>query len=145
MTCRAGCSQCCHQHLSVVPLEFRRVAEAVLTLPDDARSALRERVQAGRDDPRCPLLDDTGQCRVYAARPLICRSHGLPIQVDGRRDVCPLNFTAGPAVGDLAPEVVFSVDSANAILGVMSQLAGDDPIARVDLIDGLKSLLETGA
>ncbi len=117
----------------------------MLGLDAAEQDALRERLAMGRDDPRCPLLDDHGRCRTYDARPLICRSHGLPIQVQGRRDVCPLNFTDGPRVEALAAEVVFNVDSANAILAVMSSLEGDDPIARVDLINGVKSLLEAAA
>ena len=128
----------------MVPLEFRRIAEAISALPTADRAALRDRLITGKDDSRCPLLDDAGRCRVYAARPLSCRSHGLPVQFEGRRDVCELNFSSGPAVHELPAEVVFSVDSANAILGVMSLLVGDDPIARVDLFDGLSSLLEDG-
>ena len=29
LTCHAGCSRCCHQHLTVVPLEWARLADAV--------------------------------------------------------------------------------------------------------------------
>ena len=46
---------------------------------------LRARVRQQADDPahadRCALLVD-GRCAVYDARPLICRSHGLPIAAE---------------------------------------------------------------
>ena len=147
LTCHAGCSQCCHQHLSVVPLEWHRIAVAVDSLPTAAREALKTRVHRGRQDPRCPLLDDTGRCRVYAARPMICRTHGLPIRIGEppRRDVCPLNFPTGPSLDKLDDTVILDVNRVNAMLGLMTQLSGEDPTDRVDLFDGLGALLETPA
>lgn len=147
LRCDLGCSACCHQHLTVVSSEFRRVAAAALVLPEVARDALRARLDAGRDDPRCPLLDDAGACRVYAARPLICRSHGVPVAVPAgpegeatRRDVCPENFSAGPALDDLDADCVLDVSHLDRVLGVIDHLAGGDG-GRVDLFDGLRALL----
>jgi Fe-S-cluster containining protein len=52
----------------------------------------------------CPALDAQGHCRVYASRPLICRSYGVPLR--HRRevtlvnppiiDVCDKNFIGTP-------------------------------------------------
>lgn len=159
LTCAVGCSACCHQHLSVVPSEFRRIARAVLASSDEARAAIAARVAVGRDDPRCPLLDEAGACRVYDARPMICRSHGLPVQVaaepgdaaDGApnaplRDVCPLNFTAGPAVEDVDADCVLDLDHLDTVLGLLDRLASDGGVpgstgSRVDLFEGLEALL----
>lgn len=143
LTCHVGCSQCCHQHLTLMPLEWQRVARAVERLPPEERAALRLRVEARRDDPRCPLLDDTGRCRTYDARPVICRSHGLPIAIGGGRDVCPLNFTDGPEVAALDDDVVLDVDRLNVVLGVMSQVDGVALEPRVELFAGLSELLES--
>lgn len=157
LSCAVGCSACCHQHLSVVPSEFRRIARAVLATTDGARAAIASRVAAGRDDPRCPLLDEAGACRVYDARPMICRSHGLPVQVaaarggDGSpqaplRDVCPLNFTDGPDVADIDADCVLDLDHLDTVLGLLDRLAADvadanGAGARVDLFEGLAFLL----
>jgi len=146
LRCEVGCSACCHQHLSVVTSEFQRVAEAALALPEPAQRALRERLAAGRDDDRCVLLDDAGACRVYAARPMICRSHGLPITVpadadgDAERDVCPLNFTQGPPLDDVDADCVLDVSHLDRVLGVIDHVGGGDG-GRVDLFDGLGALL----
>jgi hypothetical protein len=152
--CEKGCSSCCNQHLSVITTEFRRIAQAVLALPPAGRAALSVRLDAGRADPRCPLLDDAGACRVYAARPMICRSHGLPIALPAAvaasgsapteppgRDVCPLNFTAGPPLEAVDADCVLDLSHFDRVLGLIDRLGGGDG-GRVDLIDGLRALLE---
>ncbi|MEC9070911.1 MAG: YkgJ family cysteine cluster protein [Myxococcota bacterium] len=143
LTCHSGCSSCCERHLSVMTLEWAPMAEAIDDLDEDEKTAIRARLEAGRADPRCPLLNDAGRCRVYDARPMICRSHGLPIQVGEppKRDVCPLNFPEGPSVETLDPEVVLDVNRLNATVGLISQLTGLPPEDRVDLFDGLEALL----
>lgn len=143
MACRRGCSDCCHQHLSVYAFEFERIKHAVDRLQEDAKADLRDRLSVGASDPRCPLLDERGACRVYEARPTICRSHGLPIHVGDppRRDVCPLNFQDGPAAHDLPDEDVLNVNSVNAILGVLDHVEGDGAGKRIALIDGLSQHL----
>jgi Fe-S-cluster containining protein len=40
---------------------------------------------------RCVFLTD-GLCLIYSARPVICRTHGYPVLVDGKADFCPENF-----------------------------------------------------
>lgn len=44
------------------------------------------------DEPLCDHLDARGLCRIYAARPLICRTHGMLILSDDGLDHCPWNF-----------------------------------------------------
>jgi len=94
--CAAGCSACCHARFSVFAVEAAPIRQALARLAVDD-PALRARVRDQADDPahrdRCALLVD-GRCSVYGERPLICRSHGLPVLADGAVDHCPLNFTA---------------------------------------------------
>lgn len=144
LTCRAGCSMCCHQHLSVLTYEFRRIAAAVGRLPAATLDALAERATAGREDPRCVLLGEDDHCLVYDARPMICRSHGVPVQVGdpSERDVCPLNFVDGPEIGDLDDELVLDVERLNVLLALIDRFdGGGDGASRVDLIEGLAALL----
>lgn len=90
LACRTGCCDCC-VNLTVFAVELYAIAGQL------AESG------AGRMDfdPRasCGWLED-GLCRIYPLRPIICRTHGLPVAVpqeDGsaRKEVsfCPLNFS----------------------------------------------------
>jgi hypothetical protein len=62
------------------------------------------------DEGRCPFLDDDGngggRCRIYAARPLGCRTFFCEraVQPDGRRGKLPTTTTRTlrPIAGDLA-------------------------------------------
>lgn len=108
LACRAGCAACCTLQ-SVLPVEAAALALAIEQLPPEAAAALRRRLASAVDAEGCPLLTDD-RCPLYAARPVICRTHGLPLLVEdehGRRvDRCPLNFTGlaalpGTAVIDL--------------------------------------------
>lgn len=72
---------------------------------------------------------ETGLCIVYQARPLICRSHGLTILIDGKLDCCPLNYTTAAAplthVLDLEKlnTVLVSINATNVGNGARTRLA----------------------
>lgn len=88
--CGRGCGDCCRSLARMPELtrtEWELLKEALLALPATERDAclVRAREQAaalraeGREGPcQCPLFDAERQiCRVYAARPLACRSYGF--------------------------------------------------------------------
>lgn len=111
-----------------------------MELPEATQRAVYERALATRDSsPRCPLLDAEARCVVYSARPIICRSHGVPVRTGERRDVCPLNFKDAP-LETIDDDCVLDLEHTNAILSVIDQLMtpGQD---RVDLVGGLTQLL----
>lgn len=93
MQCDSGCSDCCHVRLSITGVEASAIREHVMTLPEHRRRALAE---VGPED-RCAALDPAGRCKIYEARPIVCRSHGAPIRM--RRESLPViescfrNFT----------------------------------------------------
>jgi Fe-S-cluster containining protein len=135
MQCRAGCDMCCHARLSVFAVEAASIADALATI-SKTQPDLRARIRRQADDPErqdvCPLLVD-GSCSVYDDRPLICRSHGLPIAVaedDGSTTVdwCPLNYRTGtpPSASTLR------LDAVNQPLAVMALLY-DENGDRIDL------------
>ena len=107
LACRAGCGGCCTLQ-GVLPVEAASLALALRALPPaDAADLKRRMAVAGAE--RCPLLADE-RCPLYPVRPVICRTHGLPLRVEdehgSRVDRCPLNFTGrttlpGGAVIDL--------------------------------------------
>lgn len=95
IVCRTGCSACCTLQ-GVLPVEAAGLALALARLPATEAESLRARLGAAADSDRCPLLTDDC-CPLYAARPIICRTHGLPLLIEDehgtRVDRCPLNFT----------------------------------------------------
>lgn len=64
----------------------------------------------------CAFLDPEGACRIYAQRPYVCRTQGLPLrwieEQDGEpvelRDICPLN-EAGEPIEQLLVEACWTV------------------------------------
>lgn len=121
MHCGRGCHACCQPGLTVGPAEAARL-RAHLSDP-----AVAGRVRAlAESDPwrgtRCALLDADGACSVYEARPLVCRSHGVPQQVreegETRRDACELNFT-DVGLSTLDSRDVLDLDVVHTVLAVI--------------------------
>ncbi len=89
LQCRSGCAACCVDDLTVFEVEAARIRA-------DFPQVLTE---APRPPGACAFLDEAGACRIYAARPYVCRTQGLPLrwieqrrgQPVERRDICPLN------------------------------------------------------
>lgn len=105
ISCRAGCSACCHQAVPVHPAEVRAIHDHLDEMPDERRRVVRDRIDAaasrlvaagltahsldGTDPERrsevahhyfslsvpCPLLDPDGTCGVRPVRPLACREY----------------------------------------------------------------------
>lgn len=125
LACRPGCSGCCHRSLTVFPLEAARIAAWVaqegLAEPTEG-DALVHPLTVVADSEPCAFLDPAGRCRVYPVRPLICRSHGLPLAVpegDGLRgDVCPLNFEGG--LGGVPSSDFLSLATLNTVLAALN-------------------------
>ena len=93
--CRAGCADCCILQ-GVLPVEAASLALAWRKLPATDADRLSVKLQSAISGDRCPLLIDD-RCPLYADRPIICRTHGLPLLIEEptatRVDRCPLNFT----------------------------------------------------
>jgi Fe-S-cluster containining protein len=71
LSCPQGCGSCCHRFIpDLMPLETEYIALHVL----------KEGIAVPHDAPFCPFHDPSGkegQCRIYSARPLICRFFGF--------------------------------------------------------------------
>jgi len=120
LKCRETCCTCCVDDLTVFEVEA-----------DVVRHHYPELLETGIPHPEgeCAFLDDNGCCRIYAHRPYVCRTQGLPLRWIGEgegesgdpemfeyRDICPLNeegvpielldeeacWTLGPAEGEMA-------------------------------------------
>jgi len=125
MLCRAGCRDCCRARLSITRVEAEFLRRGLAGLPASVRGELARRT---RDEGRemCPALDPQGRCEVYASRPLICRSYGVPLR--HRRevalvhppviDVCDLNFVGTPLRTLPAGDVIDQTGLEAAVAGI---------------------------
>jgi len=120
IVCHQGCDSCC-RHLQLFPVEAAALAAALHTLPPAEVLELQGRARQSSPDA-CPLLVE-GSCRLYAARPLICRTHGLPLLMTGAQgahvDYCPKNFTG---VVSLPASAVIDLERLNTALVAINQL-----------------------
>jgi Fe-S-cluster containining protein len=138
MACNSGCSHCCHVRLSITAVEADAIAALVDAMSPPERTALAANAQAAPAD-RCRALSPAGRCLVYAARPIVCRSHGAPIRMrEGSLPVvtsCRDNFTArGPAAAD--PDCILDQETLSAMTLAVDRDAGGDG-TRVPLEDVL--------
>lgn len=109
LRCGRGCSACCIDGLSVFEVEALRIARAHPEL-------LAHGEPHGQG--ACAFLDaEGGACRVYADRPYVCRTQGLPLRVvfereDGAigeaRDICEKNL-AGPPLDSMTEEALWTI------------------------------------
>lgn len=142
LVCRAGCSRCCHHHLSVFAVEAEEARAAIDALPAPVRARVEE--QAGeaikreaRGEPvACPLLVED-RCSIYKSRPLICRTQGFPLLIeaeDGEQEVdfCPLNFTEAGAIDDLDEDHLAPLDALNLRLALLNLKHGRETRLRYD-------------
>lgn len=89
----------------------------------------------------CAFLDAQGACRIYAERPYVCRTQGLPLrwlEEDGdgeiveQRDICPLN-AEGPALETLPAEACWLLGPFEQRLVALEEQRGE--LRRVALRD----------
>ncbi|MEM9176839.1 MAG: YkgJ family cysteine cluster protein, partial [Myxococcota bacterium] len=109
LQCARGCSACCLDELTVRPVEAERIRAAH---PDLLRSA------APGPEGGCAFLDEAGGCRVYAERPSVCRSQGLPLRVlfeneagdiEEARDICAINEDAAEPLAELEDDACWLI------------------------------------
>lgn len=87
MKCQKGCAECC-MNFDLLPVEFFSIKTA---LANDEKKVVSQKNNDG-----CLFLEKD-VCTIYEHRPIICRTHGLPLLYVGNSDewelsYCPLNF-----------------------------------------------------
>lgn len=125
--CAEGCSGCCEDDLSVFEVEAAPIRAHHAAL-------------LGQGIPHaaggCAFLDGSGACRIYAHRPYVCRTQGLPLrwleERDGGpvelRDICPLN-EAGEPVELLVADECFTLGPVEERLADMQYAAGNADVS----------------
>ncbi len=159
MACQPGCDGCCQVQLTLSPVESASVSAYVEQLDADSRAVLRKQLEAQPEtaSPRCSMIDGNGQCLIYPARPLVCRSQGLPLRYppelvpieavrarvpSGVVTVCPLNFTAQTP----RPSDALDAERVDQILALLNHryvaIYGLDGQSRYGLADVVGAALE---
>ncbi len=126
LRCGRGCASCCVDGLTVFEVEAERIRRA--------HGALLHEGEPNAPGA-CAMLAADGSCRVYAERPYVCRTQGLPLRwLEGaeadsearveRRDICPLNL-AGPPLEELPSGACWSIGPfEERLAGVQAGLDG---------------------
>lgn len=123
LTCARGCSGCC-RHFGLFPVEAVHLRLALEDLETGTLETVIQKAAGLLEDPEgaCPLLQDD-LCLLYPVRPVICRTHGLPVLVRTEEgagvDVCPLNFTEGQKPDS---RYILDLDQLNTTLASINEL-----------------------
>jgi hypothetical protein len=133
LRCGPGCSDCCHARFSVALVEAAAMVSALAALPAEAHLRLASRA---RDPKRtaCAALDERGRCAIYEARPLVCRSHGLPVRTIESRGrsrlpviaTCPRNFGGGARLATLGPDPILDQETLSTVLAAIDAAYADE-------------------
>lgn len=130
LRCGRGCHACCVDDLAV----SRAEAAAIVTAFPEVLAS-RPATRGG-----CAMLDPTGACRIYVARPYVCRTQGLPLrwlergdeaEVVEHRDICLLNDPPA-ASGESAPlesidpRSCWTIGRAEQVLAAIETTSGGD-------------------
>ncbi len=137
--CQSGCTDCCNAVFDLSFIEAAYLLTTYRSLPPQTREEILQRclpaekewkeIFSGEGDPsreriRCPLLGDDGKCCCYQARPINCRTYGVPTIINGKGHVCGLSkFSKGKTyptldLGPLQKSLYdYSVNAAGEQLG----------------------------
>lgn len=118
----------------------RIVSESAKAFPGDAARGLLDpdRTEAADDayfevvaDRACPMLElPSGRCRIYAARPITCRTYGFAWAKDGAviHPPCGLNLPGASTGTQLAASIdIGRIDEAGAVAGEIAEDLDLDP------------------
>lgn len=132
LRCGPGCASCCVDDITVFAVEALNIQEHHQDL-------------LAHDNPHapgaCAFLDARGLCRIYAHRPYVCRTQGLPLRwmdedEEGNavemRDICPLNEEGVP-VEELPDDACWTIGPVEERLAALQHRLGGVAMTRVRL------------
>lgn len=136
INCKKGCFSCCKDDLEVFGIEAKNIQNQFPELLNNEEAA---------PIGGCAFLDTEGACRIYSARPFICRTHGVPIAfleedeegVYELRDICPLNEEGEP-LEDLVEDKIFQNNAWEEKLAELQIIADKGKMDRILLRDLFK-------
>lgn len=131
LQCKKGCHACCLDGLTVFEIE----AERIRALFGDSLRGTKASSKG------CAFLGPDGECRVYEARPYVCRTQGLPLrwfdeeggELVEFRDICELNVE-GPSLDTLPADACWTIGHVESILQQLQvEFSQDGALERVPL------------
>ncbi len=116
ITCHSGCTACC-VNLTVFPVEFFAMLEDLKEAPPLNNNLIFD------ESIPCGFLNEIGICRIYPFRPIICRTHGLPILFLNESQeapawevsFCEFNFRNKSGI-EFTDEMLLDIETINAEL-----------------------------
>ena len=146
--CQKGCHQCCLPQISVSRIEAVSIGDFLNHRPEIIEKLKHVALNDPHKGRRCRFLDEDGACLIYEARPIICRTHGLPVRVvspteQGKtlESACHLNFEDG--LEHVDRDSWINLDLVNSLLALINAhtFPGDAERYILDL-QGLTPFLE---
>jgi Fe-S-cluster containining protein len=123
--CRMGCDACCRRLADIPRLtaaEWNLLREALVMLPPEILLDIKQGIMAWTEQTSrpltCPMLNQSqGACRVYARRPVACRTYGFYVQRD--KGLYCQEIEARVAAGDWAAVVWGNHDTVDRQLNAL--------------------------
>lgn len=117
MQCKKGCDMCCMDY-SIFPVEFYSI------LYDFRTKNIIPKISVEQKENVCIFLKE-GVCSIYQQRPIICRTHGLPLlfmndNSEWELSACELNFTEFD-FGEFSLDNTFPQDKFNSKLFLLNK------------------------
>lgn len=135
LRCRLGCTECCQDDIRVFDIEADVIRQAHRSLLDGGTP---------HAEGACAFLDSEGACRIYAHRPYVCRTQGLPLRwldetdegaVVEMRDICPLNDDDFSPVEALEAEACWTIGPFEEALATLEERWDGGEMRRIPLRD----------
>jgi len=113
LVCASGCTGCC-MDFNIFPVEFHSIFEEL--------KGKKIEYNRSASEGEC-LFVVNGLCSIYESRPVICRTHGLPLLSMGEEEWelthCELNFTG--AAPEFDESNTFPQDRYNSKLFLLNR------------------------
>ncbi len=151
--CRPGCTDCCSAVFDVSYVEAAYMAHCCRELDTEIKKIVHARAEQALEEwqqlfstadhnpstarIRCPLLNSEGLCSCYQARPVNCRTYGIPTIINSSGHVCGLSgFSKGKSYPTINLDPLQqSLYQYSLELGGKESGAGRWPVAAVLLSD----------
>jgi uncharacterized protein len=133
LCCRPGCAECCMDGISVNEVEAENIRRFFPRLLKD---------ELPHSEGACAFLDEKNKCRIYAARPYVCRTQGLPLhwvenqegQNRAFRDICPQN-DQGALLEELSENQCWKIGWVEEALAKLQHAFNKGSMTRINLRD----------
>lgn len=120
LVCAQGCCDCCIDGVTVFEVEARNIQRHYGQLLYNEQA---------HPEPGCAFLDGRDACCIYAQRPYVCRTQGLPLRwleedpqgtVVEMRDICTRNDRGKP-IEELSADQCWTIGPAEQVLAELQE------------------------